>query len=74
VLGTVYIWNATLVFVMIYIGAGGWFYLQPKEADSRALEVRSRRATQARAFGVVPAAPGRTATGEGSGQSGRVPA
>jgi hypothetical protein len=74
VLGTVYIWNATFVFVMIYIGAGGWFYLQPKEADSRALEVRSRRATQARAFGVVPAAPGRTATGEGSGQSGRVPA
>lgn len=54
VLGTVFIWNATSVFVMIYLGAGGWFYLQPREAETRDLEARNRRAAQARAFGVVP--------------------
>jgi hypothetical protein len=58
VLGTVYIWNATAIFVAIYLGAGGWFYLQPREVDARDAEVRSRRAAQSRALGVVPAPPG----------------
>lgn len=57
VLGTVNIWNATSVFVMIYIGAGGWFYMQPRETGARDVEARNRRAAQARAFGIVPAAP-----------------
>jgi hypothetical protein len=77
VLGTVHIWNATAVFVMIYLGAGGWFYLQPQAADTRDVEVRSRRAAQARAFGVGPPvpvpAPGGRALRDMSLQSGRVP-
>ena len=56
VLVTVGIWNASSVFVMIYVGAGGWFYLQPQEAETRDAAVRSRRAAQARAFGVAPPA------------------
>lgn len=47
-LGTVYIWNATAVFVWIYIGAGAWFYQNRREQDDTAL--RRRRAAQARAF------------------------
>jgi len=79
VLGTVNIWNATSVFVMIYIGAGGWFYLQPREGDNRDAEVRSRRAAQARAFDSVPPVPVPGGGGGGrtmrdmSLQSGRVP-
>jgi hypothetical protein len=74
VLGTVYIWSATFVFVMIYIGAGGWFYLQPKEVDTRAIEVRNRRAAQARAFGRHGAEGGGSAMRDRSRQSGRVSA
>jgi hypothetical protein len=74
VLGTVYIWNATFVFVMIYIGAGGWFYLQPREADERDVAARRRRAAQARAFGAGPAITGGTAMSDSSRQSGRVSA
>jgi O-Antigen ligase len=55
VLGTVNIWSAASVFVMIYVGAGGWFYMQPREVDDREVEARSRRAAQARAFGTGPA-------------------
>ena len=48
-LGTVYIWGATSVFVMIYVGAGALFYMRdPETADDSA---RARRAAQARAFG-----------------------
>ena len=49
-------WNSSSVLLMIYVGAGGWFYLQPQEAETRDAAVRSRRAAQARAFGVVPPA------------------
>ena len=78
VLGTVNIWNAASVFVMIYVGAGGWFYLQPREAKAEDAAVRSRRAAQARALGVVPPvaapAPSGRAMSDMSPQSGRVPA
>ena len=48
-------WNSSSVLLMIYVGAGGWFYLQPQEAaETRDAAARSRRAAQARAFGVVP--------------------
>ena len=49
-------WNSSTVLLMIYVGAGGWFYLQPQEAETRDAAVRSRRAAQTRAFGVVPPA------------------
>lgn len=56
VLGTVYIWNATSVFVWLYVGAGAWFYASP--SPSRGEEsVLARRATQARAFEAAPPAP-----------------
>lgn len=74
VLGTVNMWSATFVFVMIYIGAGGWFYLQPGEVDTRDAAIRSRRAAQARAFGAEPAGAGRMAMSGGSRPSGRIPA
>jgi hypothetical protein len=74
VLGTVNIWSATAVFVMVYIGAGGWFYLQPREAETRDAEARSRRAAQARAFGTGPTVSGGTAMNDRSRQSGRMPA
>lgn len=48
VLGTVYIWSATAVFVCIYIGAGSWFYTRAIEAPTD--RDRARRAAQARAF------------------------
>ena len=48
-------WNSSSVLLMIYVGAGGWFYLQPREAaEARDAAARSRRAAQARAFGIVP--------------------
>jgi hypothetical protein len=54
-LGTVYIWNATAVFVWIYIGAGAWFYQNRTLQDDTA--VRRRRAAQAKAFsGATPVA------------------
>ena len=101
VLGTVNMWNAPAVFVMIYVGAGGWFYIRPREVDDREAAARSRRAAQARAFGTAAigtqaasggttssTAPSSTALsngatsngagsrrpGNGSRQSGRVPA
>jgi hypothetical protein len=77
VLGTVNMWSATAVFVMIYIGAGGWFYLQPRQVDAREAAVRSRRAAQVRAFSAVPPTPGtalQDRSGDRSRQSGRVPA
>jgi hypothetical protein len=55
-------WNSSSVLLTIYVGAGGWFYLQPQEAETRDAAVRRRRAAQVRAFSVVPAAapaPGR---------------
>jgi hypothetical protein len=58
VLGTVYIWSATAVFVCIYIGAGALFYAREAEAPSD--RDRARRAAQARAFtgaGPYPAPP-----------------
>ena len=48
VLGTVYIWTATAVFVCMYIGAGAWFYT--REAEATTDVDRARRAAQARAF------------------------
>ena len=56
VLFTISPWNSSNVLLMIYVGAGGWFYLQPQEAETRDAEARRRRAAQARAFGVVPLA------------------
>jgi hypothetical protein len=54
ILGTVYIWSATAVFVSIYIGAGAMFYMRaPATAPESA--VLARRATQARAFDPAPA-------------------
>ena len=45
-------WNSSSVLLMIYVGAGGWFYLQPQEvAEARDAAARRRRAAQARAFG-----------------------
>ena len=58
ILGTVYIWSATAVFVCIYFGAGAWFYTRETEAPSD--RDRARRAAQARAFagaGPYPANP-----------------
>lgn len=62
-------WNSSSVLLTIYIGAGGWFYLQPQEVETRDAAARSRRAAQARAFGIVPpeAAP------VSGGRSGRIP-
>lgn len=77
VLGTVNMWSATLVFVMIYIGAGGWFYLQPRAAAAGDEAARERRAAQARAFGGVAPALAATAgvaaaaSAAGAGRSGR---
>ena len=48
VLGTVYVWTATAVFVCMYIGAGAWFYT--REAEATTDVDRARRAAQARAF------------------------
>jgi hypothetical protein len=78
VLGTVYIWSATAVFVCIYIGAGVWFYTRETEAPTD--RDRARRAAQARAFagaGPYPA-DARTAAGgretAGPAEAGRIPA
>jgi hypothetical protein len=82
-LGTVYIWGATAVFVMIYVGAGAMFYMHAEEtADDGA---RARRAAQARAFAAGPspspspsaasttaAGPGRPAPRRAAGAAGRV--
>jgi hypothetical protein len=48
-LGTVYIWNATCIFVWIYLGAGAWFYMskEPRE-ETQDEETRARRAAQGR--------------------------
>jgi hypothetical protein len=49
ILGTVYIWSATAVFVSIYIGAGAMFYMRAP-ATELDTSVRARRASQARIF------------------------
>jgi hypothetical protein len=68
-LGTVYIWGATSVFVMIYVGAGAMFYMRDEEAaDGTAL---ARRAAQARAFGATAALPPARPAGRRVGGSGR---
>ena len=71
VLGTVFIWNASSVFVMMYIGAGAWFYMQPRVTEGSAeAATRARRAAQVRAFNAGPlvaAEPG----GAGRAASGR---
>jgi hypothetical protein len=54
-LGTVYIWSATSVFVMIFIGAGAMFYVRDVEDEGPDPDARARRAAQARAFGSAPA-------------------
>jgi hypothetical protein len=53
-LGTVYIWNATSVFVWIYLGAGAWFYMQNDVDVDPDRVTWARRAAQARAFGTEP--------------------
>jgi hypothetical protein len=55
-LGTVYIWNATSIFVWIYFGAGAWFYMQDRSDGREELAARARRAAQARSF-TEPALP-----------------
>lgn len=62
-------WNASSVLLTIYIGAGGWFYLQPREAEAGDAAVRNRRAAQARAFGMGPQEVAQIA----GDRSGRVP-
>jgi MFS family permease len=73
VLGTVFVWNASSVFVMMYIGAGAWFYMQPRVTEGPAeTATRARRAAQVRAFNVGPLVPaehgrtGRVASGRSS--------
>ncbi|HRO12780.1 hypothetical protein, partial [Amaricoccus sp.] len=69
VLVTISPWNSSSVFIMLYVGAGGWFYLRPQEAEIRDAAVRSRRAAQTRAFGVVP--PAATPAPGGAAMSGQ---
>lgn len=47
-LGTVYIWNATCIFVWIYLGAGAWFYMSKQPEEVRDEATLARRAGQAR--------------------------
>lgn len=48
-LGTVYIWNATCIFVWIYLGAGAWFYMSKEpEGEIQDEATRARRAAQGR--------------------------
>jgi hypothetical protein len=56
-LGTVFIWNATSVFVLMYLGAGAWFCLQPRMDDPREAAARARRAAQVRVFDAAPLPP-----------------
>lgn len=56
-LGTVFIWNATSVFVLMYLGAGAWFCLQPRADDPREAAARARRAAQVHVFDAAPMPP-----------------
>lgn len=56
-LGTVYIWNATCVFVWIYVGAGAWFYMSKAPEDTRDEATLARRAAHGRGLSRQPAAP-----------------
>ena len=47
-LGTVYIWNATCIFVWIYLGAGAWFYMSKEPREARDEATLARRAAQGR--------------------------
>lgn len=47
-LGTVYIWNATCIFVWLYVGAGAWFYMSKAPEEVRDEATLARRAAQAR--------------------------
>ena len=62
VLGTVYIWNATSVFVWLYVGAGAWFYAQGRPDHGRDQAALARRAAQAQAFAAA-APPSRRRAG-----------
>jgi hypothetical protein len=67
-LGTVYIWGATSVFVMIYVGAGAMFYMRDTDvADDGS---RARRAEQARAFAVGQAPATASAAPAAAGPAG----
>jgi hypothetical protein len=72
VLGTVYIWNATAVFVCIYLGAGAMFYM--RETEPTTGRDRARRAAQASAFsgrGPYPAPPVSSRPGVARGSEAR---
>lgn len=47
-MGTVYIWNATCIFVWLYLGAGAWFYMSKVPEDTRDSATLARRAAQGR--------------------------
>ena len=64
-LGTVYIWNATSVFVWIYIGAGAWFYMRGRRRARCATKRRSGRGGRAQARPGGPSHP-RTPPGGGA--------
>lgn len=73
VLGTVYIWNATCIFVWIYLGAGAWFYMSKAPQETRDAATLARRAAQGRggAPGAPPGAPSRAPSGAPSGTGGQ---
>lgn len=71
-LGTVYIWNATCIFVWMYLGAGAWFYMSKRPEDDRDEATLARRAAQGRTV-AGPAAG--SAAGSSTGPGGEaVPA
>jgi hypothetical protein len=51
VLGTVHVWGAPSVFIMVYIGAGAWFYTA---GETRAEDPAARRAARRAAAAAAP--------------------
>lgn len=70
-LGTVYIWNATCIFVWLYLGAGAWFYMPKAPESVPDDETRTRRAATQRAISDAgPGAAGRDAAPAGPARTG----
>lgn len=65
-MGTVYIWNATCIFVWMYFGAGAWFYMSKSPEPEQDEETQTRRAAQRRALSGETAPEDRTATPAGA--------
>lgn len=77
-LGTVYIWNATCIFVWIYLGAGAWFYMSKAPGEARDEATLARRAAQGRGAPAKPdgkpAAPAAGAAAPGARARAEAPA